>query len=361
MLVVVQTSFAQLNTNGQLNLHKYNEITFLTTHNAFNNKKDGFGFPNQNYDITRQLTDGIKALMIDVYEKNNELVVYHGNSMLGYKKLEYVMSQVSDFLENNPNEIVTIIFECYTTANKIENALINANLLKYVYTNSNVKVWPTIAQMIETNQRLVIFSDKDDASNSQSWYHHIWKYAVETTFEAKDTSDFSSKYQRGKPTNPLFIVNHFLTTNIGTGFLSKAKTVNSNPYLEKQLTEIELETGKKINFLTVDFYDIGDCIKEVYKMNGINWEQKIYFENYKILFYPNPVKSKAHIIIPDSTKVPYYYTISTIHGKSLFQSEKIWQKSFDVNTENLSCGVYIFTLIDSNYNKSTRKFVKMNE
>ncbi len=358
LALVAHVAIAQINKNGQLNNYKYNEIVFLTTHNAYNSQNDGFLFPNQNHHILRQLTDGVRALMIDVYEQEGELIVCHATKALGYKFLHDELKLISNFLENNPNEVITIIFECYSTANNIEKAIVNAGLKKYLYTNTNTKLWPTIGEMIETNKRLVVFSDKNDAATNQSWYHYLWKYAVETTFEAKDTTDFSSQFQRGKPINSLFIVNHFLSTFIGTGTPLKAKAINSNPYLERRLTKLISETGKNINFLTVDFYDIGDCIYIVNKMNKISSENDVYSHHFKIQLFPNPVNASSQIVIPYSARPPYYYTISSLEGKLLFKSNYYWENTFDIRTENLLNGAYILNLIDIEYNKSALKFIK---
>ena len=61
-------SFSQCNGSAELCNRKFNEIAYLTTHNAFNSSQDNFLFPNQNFNITSQLNNGVRALMIDVYD-----------------------------------------------------------------------------------------------------------------------------------------------------------------------------------------------------------------------------------------------------------------------------------------------------
>lgn len=337
---------AQSNVNGQLMLKNYDKITFLTTHNAFNNDQDGFSLPNQNFSITRQLVDGVRALMIDVYEKNNELVVYHGYFSLGHKPLSYSLSQIRDFLDNNPNEVITLILECYTSSHKIETALTDAGLINYVYSRSSDENWPAISDLVQRNKRLVIFSDKNDASSSQNWYHYLWKYAVETSFEAKDKADFNSTFNRGKASNTFFILNHFLTSSLGTGSRTKAEAVNSNPFFESRISKVVKETGKRINFLTVDFYELGNCIELVNTLNGIPQAEPNYQSPKKLLLYPNPITMNSIVVMPDSTKAPFQFRISSFSGTCLYISKNEWKNNFTILKQNLSKGVYLLNVID---------------
>ena len=59
--------------------------------------------------------------MLDVYDSGGTPMVYHGSAILGSNPLIDYLNQINQFLSDNPNEIVTIIFECYTDANSIEN------------------------------------------------------------------------------------------------------------------------------------------------------------------------------------------------------------------------------------------------
>ena len=60
-----------LNATDILNcvINRLTMCRISTTHNAFNAEEDGFTFPNHNFGITRQLQDGVRGLMIDVYDE----------------------------------------------------------------------------------------------------------------------------------------------------------------------------------------------------------------------------------------------------------------------------------------------------
>ena len=77
--------FSQCNGSIDSCNKRYDEVAYLTTHNAFNSRQDSFLFPNHNTNIEAQLNSGVRALMIDVYDDNGISVVYHGNSFYGFK------------------------------------------------------------------------------------------------------------------------------------------------------------------------------------------------------------------------------------------------------------------------------------
>ena len=270
LLVSLQISYAQC--NGSLNLcsKKYNEVAYLTTHNAFNSEEDGFFLPNQTYNITSQLNDGVRGLMIDVYNHLGTPTAYHTIFALGTIPLINLLNDIKSFLDNNPNEIVTILLECNTSANDIENVVNQSGLSSYLYTHNNNVGWPTLQNMINNNTRLVIFTDVNDASSSQLWYHYMWDYAVETDFNVNSINDFTCDFNRGDSLNDLFIFNHFVVAAIFRyGLYDESNDVNANPFFITRALDCQNQTNKFPNFVTVDFYELGDGLDVVDQLNGV--------------------------------------------------------------------------------------------
>ena len=264
-------SYAQCNGSIDLCPKQYNEVAYLTTHNAFNSDEDGLLFPNQSYNIASQLNDGVRGLMIDVY---NDLfgtpVAYHSIIALGYIPLSDIFNDIKTFLDNNPNEIATIILECYVTANNIEDEINQSGLYNHLYTHNNSTGWPTLQNMIDNNSRLVIFTDVDDASSSQNWYHYVWDYGVETHYSVGSINDFTCDFNRGDPLNDLFIFNHFVTdATLGYGLYNESNDVNANPFFITRAQNCQNQTNKFPNFVTVDYYELGDGLDVVDQLNGI--------------------------------------------------------------------------------------------
>ncbi|MDA8904551.1 phosphatidylinositol-specific phospholipase C domain-containing protein [Flavobacteriaceae bacterium] len=260
--------YGQCNGSYDLCNKRYNEVAYLTTHNAFNSKQDRYFFPNQKTNITEQLNNGVRGLMIDVYDDNESIVVYHAYKFLGSQPLSVYLNDIKDFLDNNPNEILTIILETYTSSNAIENEISKVGLLEYLHTQDVNSLWPKLQMMIDSNKRLVILSDKNDANENQSWYHYMWDFAVENKY-----GQINCEFNRGNPENSLFIFNHFITSL--TGNKDNANKVNSFKYFMNHITKCKDLKNKFPNFITVDFYEIGESLDVVCKLNTIGFTRNL--------------------------------------------------------------------------------------
>ncbi len=260
--------FAQCNGFVELCDRKYDQVSYLTTHNAFNAGDEGFQLPNQNQGLTGQLNGGVRAFMLDVYDQGGVPTVYHGFSLLGTAPLTDNLAEIKTFLDANPNEVVTIIFESYVDANMMETAFTSVGLIPYLHTQTLGNAWPTLQQMINAGNRLVVFSDSDDASPRQGWYHYMWDFAVETHYSNNAPTDFSCEFNRGDSINDLFILNHFITdATLGVGVSAQSEIVNAYDFFYPRAVGCWSEKQKFPNFPTVDFYELGETKRVIDSLN----------------------------------------------------------------------------------------------
>ena len=108
-------TYSQCNGSQILCNKKFNEVAYLTTHNAYNSAQDNFNLPNHNFNIATQLNDGVRGLMIDVYDYFGTPTVYHGSFLLGTEPLQTYLTDIKTFLDNNPNEVITdlrMLYKC---------------------------------------------------------------------------------------------------------------------------------------------------------------------------------------------------------------------------------------------------------
>lgn len=297
LLFCIFPIFSQCNGFDYLCDRKYNEVAYLTTHNAYNSEQDSFLLPNHHFNIATQLEEGVRALMIDVYDEGGISTVYHTLSILGTAPLVDFLVDIKDFLVQNPNEVVTIILECYTTADAIEADLTTAGLMSYLYTQEKDKEWATLQTMIDANTRLVLFSDVNDASPQQSWYHYVWDFAVETPFSISSLNAFTCDWNRGNPENDLFILNHFVTNVAGVGDVAQSILANANPFFMDRVVLCQELTGKFPNFITVDFYELGDCFAVVEYLNATKMLTAIPATATSAMIspYPNPTNHMVRL------------------------------------------------------------------
>jgi hypothetical protein len=248
----------------------FDAISHPTTHNAMSNQEEGWLLPNQTFSVTRQLDDGIRALMLDTWYFNGDAVLCHAADIIpcnvfGMKPLVDGLAEIREFLERRPNEVVSIIFESYISEADTESDFIDSGLIDYVHAQPVGDPWPTLRDLIESGKRLIVFTDDSDAT--LPWHHYVWDFAWETHYSFQQPADFSCNINRGSMSNSLFIINHFLTSPVA--FPSLADMVNHNPLFIDRAEQCQTESGRLPNFVAVDFYDIGDLFDVVDSLNGL--------------------------------------------------------------------------------------------
>lgn len=245
----------------------FDAVAYPMTHNAMSNAEADWVLPNQNFGITRQLNDGIRGMMLDTYYEEGELLLCHMFCSAGSQPLVEGLEEITAFLEANPDEVVSIIFENYITHAQTAGAFEASGLIDFVYAHEIGEPWPTLGDLIAADTRLLVFQEKLPADAEFPWLMNVWDYAWETHFSAAAPEDFSCDSNRGNTDNPLFLLNHFLTAQIG-GRPALAEMVNYNPFFIDRANQCEDVSGDFANFIAVDFYDIGDLFEVVDELNG---------------------------------------------------------------------------------------------
>ncbi len=286
MYLLAYSANAQLlpcNGHPELCDKRYNEVTYPTTHNAFNAARSTqrWTYPNQKYDLPRQLTDGVKAFMIDVHYYNGPnkklkaqkpVMVFHEYAILGYRPLTDILDMFTRYLEANPNEVLTFICQCSITPEDFAKVVEGHTIYRYVHTQLKDEPWPTLRQMISSGKRLVFLNDRTD-NTSKAWQHQQYDYGFENPYSNKSLKKYNCELKPQADTSKaLYIFNHFLT---GT-FARRSKNRKANTYdlLMNRVKQCQEVVGKRINFLTVDWYHWGDLFKVVDELNGIKQPKK---------------------------------------------------------------------------------------
>lgn len=99
-----------------------------------------------------------------------------------------VLKEIQAFLEANPSEIVTIIIEDYVESPQgLTKVFEAAGLKKYWFPVAqmpkNGEDWPTVDDMVQNNQRLVVFTSKS-AKEASEGIAYEWNYVVENQCES---------------------------------------------------------------------------------------------------------------------------------------------------------------------------------
>ena len=226
----------------------------VMTHNALASEADGFVAPNQRHGVLRQLEDGVRGLMLDTYYHEETVTLCHGSCALGNTPLLTTLTEIAGFLTDRPDVVLTLVFESYVSAADTSAVFLQAGLESFLYAHPG-GIWPTLGELIDSGQRLVVFTDHE--GGNPPWYHDVWAWAWDTHFHAETLEDLNCDLGRGAVANPIFILNHFLTAPIGLESL--AETANARETLLDRANRCAARHGRPPTFLVVDFYSIGDA------------------------------------------------------------------------------------------------------
>jgi len=89
------------NGHAELCARTYDQVAFAGTHDAYASVANGVYAHDQTYSLTRQLTDGVRVLHIEILPFNGSPWLCHGICGLGGQSLVSALQEVHDFLEAN--------------------------------------------------------------------------------------------------------------------------------------------------------------------------------------------------------------------------------------------------------------------
>ncbi|MFI5491758.1 phospholipase [Actinoplanes sp. NPDC051859] len=274
------------------------QVTFLTTHNAFANGVDGgfappiFNlFPNQNRGLNQQLADGVRGFMFDIHQTPDGAILCHNSCTLVSRPvaLWVDLKRIVDYLNAHPTEIATVFLEDYVSPTVLRAELdrvpgLAAMLLRPDLEGVRERGWPRLADLRQRNKRLLIFTDRtraDDQAGGLTRDSFGVQYQREWTVEnfwsmgsGAGTSDWScfSRWHGGanhvpltqtQPGfRPLFVMNHFRDVPMSPTISSdNAKVLNRAERFCAPAAR------KKPNFVAVDRYDLGNPASAVSQLN----------------------------------------------------------------------------------------------
>jgi hypothetical protein len=303
--------------NGRADLcdRGYDEVAFPATHNSMAAASEpGWFFAEQPDGIIAQLDHGIRVLLIDSWygqhtqrpgviantdasraralaeaeqsfgaaavrsalrlrgalnlEPHGPVAPYlcHGLCELGSTKWLPLMREVRTWMEAHPREVVTFFVQDTVSPGDTAEVFDRAGLLPYVYTPSPGQSWPTLRQMIDSGQRLVVLMEERGGGAAYPWLIDGFDVVQDTPFLFHDASQFSCAANRGPPDASVFLVNHWITNKARE--VSNAAQVNARDVLWPRVEACRAERSLLPNFVAVDFYDQGDLFDVVEDLNG---------------------------------------------------------------------------------------------
>ncbi|KAF2739620.1 PLC-like phosphodiesterase [Polyplosphaeria fusca] len=247
---------------------------------------------NQALGVITQLNDGIRGLQFETQMPNDILRLCHTScNLLDAGTLQAYLQKVAGWLAANPYEVIAIMMgntDRVSPTNYIQ-PFEAAGLLPYLYTPTastySLDQWPTLAQMILSNKRVVVMLDYGANQEEVSWLLDQFRYQWQTPFSPTDTS-FPCTAQRppNQPEdvsrNKMYMLNHNLNIaitlngNPGDAFLIPAYTLlnevnadsGNTTTLGGNVANCTAMWNRPPNWLLVDYYNFGNFNGSVFQV-----------------------------------------------------------------------------------------------
>lgn len=249
----------------------FNRYAWLTTHNSYAivGEPSHTGVPratfyNQEDTVTSQLNNGVRALMLDMYDFRNDVWLCHsfGGQCYNFTAFEPALDtlkEIETFLSANPSEIVTIFIEDYVHApHGLTNVFTAAGLMKYWFPLADMPKnggdWPLVSDMIAKNQQLVVFTSISSKESTEGIAYQ-WNYVAENQYgDGGMTAGSCPKRAESSPLNSntkSLILENFFPTDPD----ELAACQDNSDMLSAMLKVCYAAAGNRwSNFLAVEFY-----------------------------------------------------------------------------------------------------------
>jgi hypothetical protein len=292
-------SIKACNNSPELCYRIYSSIIHLGAHDspflsnaANNNSVSG----NQNFDTPAQLDAGVRLLQAQMHDvsggNGTDIRLCHTSCSLNDAgPLSIWLASISDWLERNPYEVVTLLLVNggKNKADQIDAQFTASGIKKFMYYLPPGDVlWSTLSDMISWNARLVVFVDSIPDNNAAPYLLDEFTYIFENPYEARNISEFSCLPDRppdfaGRPnaaleSRQMFLMNHFLGKELVQGILvpdkAAASQTNSGDItlegsLGFQMRNCYAMYIRSPTFVLVDWFDVGPAISVMDGWNGL--------------------------------------------------------------------------------------------
>jgi len=299
------------------------EVALVATHNSMSVPLPGWFSSLQERPIGEQLDDGVRGLLIDTHyadrlpngkvrtffgspaqlreqakldgvsegslaaalrirdrlgftgEGKRGMYLCHSFCELGATPLDSVLDDLHAFLVANPGAVVVVINQDYVTPDDFVGAVKDAGVAEFAYTGPTSGRWPTLREMVDSGKRVVFLAE--NKAGGAPWYHLAYDgITEETPFAFSKVAQLTNPARlpascaanRGSAGSPVFLMNHWITTD-PLPLPSQSSEVNAYEPLLKRARECQRIRKHLPNLVAVDFYLRGDVFRVVDTLNGV--------------------------------------------------------------------------------------------
>ncbi|EIM92250.1 PLC-like phosphodiesterase [Stereum hirsutum FP-91666 SS1] len=275
------------NGHSELCDRSFGNVTFVGAHDSYAVGTNNVA-TNQDYNITQQLNDGIRMLQMQAHNSSGTIELCHTSCLLfDGGSLETYLTTVKTWMDANTNDVVSLLivnsdgFSASDFASVFQS--VGLDTMSYSPTSSNLTYtsWPTLGTLIDAGTRLVTFMDTHADFSTVTYIIDEFTNVWETAYDVTDpTFDCDVNRTKGDSTNQMYLINHFLDTNLlgspipDTADLDTTNAANGTGSLGAQLDTCVGDYGRNPNFMLVDFYEYGggSVFEVAATANGVTYD-----------------------------------------------------------------------------------------
>jgi len=305
---LLAANITECNGSSTICSRKYSNVSLIGTHGSAHVGGIHDWRINQERSVTFQLDAGIRFLQAQTHKHLGKLRMCHTSCwLLDAGTLQDYLATVKDWLDKNPNEVVSMLLTNYDRRppSEFDAVFSSVGLDKFAFvpiSSPNTlpfNEWPTYAELIASNSRLIMFLDYEADTSTVPYILPQFDYFFETPFNTLDASFSQCAIDRGPKGSGgdglMYIVNHFLDIEVGadvleipdkildlvvpdeskrvlipdvdSNFVTNAVTGDGSIGAQAELCQSIW--GRWPNVLLVDMFSRGDVFQAQHRFNGL--------------------------------------------------------------------------------------------
>ena len=282
------------NESAHLCDRRYDNVTYLTSHNAMASSDRGFLIANQDPDLLAQLDNGVRGLMLDLHywttparaapylasldprtaQALSPLLetfrplpgvwLCHELCQLGADPAIPQLQALDQWLRAHPEDVVTLILQDDVAPSDVRRVVSDAGLEPLLATPPDPgQPWPTLGQLVHDHHTLVVFTQNAELADGP--IRNLYDYAAETPYAAASRGSLSCAPGRGPASAPIFLINNWID---GLPTRAHALSVDNRSFLLRRIRRCQTQRALRATFVAVDFSQVGGPLQVVDTLNS---------------------------------------------------------------------------------------------
>ena len=179
------------------------------------------------------------------------------------------LTTLQNHMMSAPNDVVTLLIENYVEPTHLHEVLNDSGLMEHVFVHGLDEPWPTLREMIQNGERLVVFWEQS-SDEAFPWFHDFLTHSWTTAYAEESKEEMDCNPHRGDEHQVVFHMNNWLSGPFGLSSPNNAEETNDPEFLVERAVECWQMHGKRPTFVAVDWWEDGDVVAAARAINELD-------------------------------------------------------------------------------------------